>query len=98
MEKMSLKERIETFIEELKKEYPSVETEGIVEAFVLVGVNPCNDGDLDIYGTAKGNKMSICAALTALFKNEEMKELLDIASGFAIERMKKKEAEKEQEE
>lgn len=97
-EKMTIKERFDVFIEELKKDYPNKESEGMVEAFVLVGVNPCNDGHWGVYGIAKGNKLSICAALTALFDNDEMIEMLDVASEFVVEKLMEEEAEKEQEE
>lgn len=96
-EKMTIKERFDVFIEELKKDYPNEESEGMVEAFVLVGVDPCNDGHLGVYGTAKGNKTSICAALTALFDNNEMIEMLDVASKFAVENLMKEQQELEKE-
>lgn len=97
-EKKTIKERFDDFIEELKKEHPNKESEGIAEAFVLVGVNPRIDGSCDYYGAAKGNKMSICAALTTLFDNDEMIEMLDVASKIAVEKLMKEETEIEQEE
>lgn len=96
--KKSIKERFDAFIDELGKDFPTGKSEGLDEAFVLVGVRPCDNGTMDYYGCSRGNKMSICAALTSLFNNDEMIELLDIASGFAIEQMKKEQQESEKEE
>ena len=89
MEKKTIKERFDAFIEELKKDYPEEERKDMVEAFVLVGVTPKSDGQMDCYGYSRGNAMSMCAALTSLFDNKEMLELLSIASSFVVERTKK---------
>lgn len=86
--KKTIKERFESFIEELKNDYPEEERKDMVEAFVLVGVTPTDDGGMDCYGFSKGNAMSMCAALTALFEKKEMLELLEVASGFVVERTK----------
>ena len=86
--KKTIKERIDAFIEDLKKDYPEVEADGLVEAFVLVGISPCDDGRVAHYEISKGNYISICEALTGLFDNQELVELVAVASNLVVEKKK----------
>ena len=97
-EKKTIKERFDVFIEELKKDYPNEESEDMVEAFVLVGVRPLNNGMMDCYGFTKGNSISKCAALMTLFENEEVTELLGVAGKYHNEYIINFESENKQEE
>lgn len=86
MKKMTLEERIDAFVKEMREVYPEcVEKEGLNDAYVILGVQRDEDGRMAHIGYSYGNDMSIATALLALFHNEKMVELLKIASGFAIE-------------
>ena len=83
---MTLEERIDAFVEELKEVYPDgAEKEGICDAYVILGVQRNKNGDVKHFGNCYGNEVSIAAALVGLFNNERLVELLDIASGFVLE-------------
>ena len=90
MGKVTMKERFDAFVDELKKDYPLEESDELVESFVIVGVEPDGNGGTNHFGICKGNPISICAALTALFEKPELVEMLEIAAGFKEEQLKRK--------